>query len=314
MRILVVCSGNTENFDFAKHQAFIYDQIEAISNKYREVEYDTYFVRGKGFKGYLNNLKKLNNKIKEFNPDLIHAHGGHIGFLCTLQNIVPTVVTFHGSDINNKKNRLISFLAHLLSSVSIFVSEKLRNKMLFHASKISIVPCGVDFNMFYPFEKEIAKNKLGIPEKENYVLFSSAFDNFVKNFDLAQKALKNFPELNIREIKNRSREEVNLLLNGAEFLIMTSFSEGSPQVIKEAMACNCPIVSVDVGDVKEIISGTEGTFICSDKIDDIADKINKVLQLGTRTIGRKKIKYLDNKIIAEKVYNIYEQAIYNQEN
>lgn len=309
MKILIVCSGNTPDFDFQKHQAFIYDQAEAIHRNYPEIEYDVFLIKGKGARGYLSNLPKLRKKINDYLPNLIHAHGGHTGFLCILQRIAPVVITFHGSDINYLLNRIISMHASLFAFASIFVSKKLRKKSFIRGRDSFVIPCGVDLNVFYPVHKREASLALGFSEDFRYVLFSSWFGYPEKNYQLAKEAMAECNGLPLVEIRNRSREEVNLLLNGSELLLMTSYSEGSPQIIKEAMACNCPIVSTDVGDVKQVLQDTDGTYICRHDANDIADKIKKALDFSRKTDGREKIKHLDNRLIAAKVVSIYKQAM-----
>lgn len=309
MRVLVVCSGNILGFEFRKHQSFVYEQIEAVSRGFTGFRYDTYFFKGHGALSYFRNLSKLRQKIKGFHPDVLHAHGGHIGAFCSLQRSVPVVTTFHGSDINRGPQRIISLVAYLLSAASIFVSEELRKKMPLRFHNSFVIPCGVDLNIFRQQERKKAKKSLGIPETEKYVLFSSSFKNAVKNFPLAMKAIASFSGINIREIDGRSREEVCALINGSELLLLTSFKEGSPQVIKEAMACNLPIVSVKVGDVEETLGGTEGTFLTSYDPADVTDKISKALEFGKRTNGREKIEYLDNRIVAARVYGVFSQVL-----
>lgn len=309
MRVLVVCSGNAQGFDFRRNQSFVYEQIEAVSRKFQGVTYDTYFFTGKGIIGYSKNLSRLRQKIKEFRPDLLHAHGGHIGAFCSLQRLVPVVTTFHGSDLKGGPQMFISSVAYLLSAASVFVSERLKKRMRLANRRTWVIPCGVEFDMFNEREKANAKNSLGIPQAEKYILFSSSFKNPVKNFPLAKEAVTKFPGISIREIDGRSREEVSALMNGAELLLMTSLREGSPQVIKEAMACNLPIVSVDVGDVKDLLAGTEGTFLTPYEPGDVADNIQKALEFGKRTNGREKINHLDNNIIATSIYEIYSKII-----
>jgi teichuronic acid biosynthesis glycosyltransferase TuaC len=72
------------------------------------------------------------------------------------------------------------------------------------------------------------------------------------------------------------------LLNAADLLLLTSLTEGSPQVIKEAMACNCPIVATDVGDIREIIGYTDGCYITTFKPSDVAVKIQAAFLLGKK--------------------------------
>ena len=88
---------------------------------------------------------------------------------------------------------------------------------------------------------------------------------------------------------------------------MTSFSEGSPQIIKEALACNCPIISIDVGDVKERIQNVENCVVSSEK--DLTFNINKLLSNKRSSNGRDYIRVFDNIIIAEKLIKLYKSII-----
>ena len=104
--------------------------------------------------------------------------------------------------------------------------------------------------------------KLDLEKK--YILFSSNFENKVKNYQLLHDA-KNYikDKFEIIELKNFDRKSVSRLFNAVDVAVMTSFSEGSPQFIKEAMASNCPIISVDVGDVKSIVKDATFSAIIS---------------------------------------------------
>jgi glycosyltransferase involved in cell wall biosynthesis len=98
-------------------------------------------------------------------------------------------------------------------------------------------------------------------------------------------------------------------LNAADVLILTSLWEGSPNVIKEAMACNLPIVSTNVGDVKEVICNTEGCYITTFDAEDVAKKLEKAVQFGQRTNGRIKIAHLDDQVIARKIIGLYKEVL-----
>ena len=91
--------------------------------------------------------------------------------------------------------------------------------------------------------------------------------------------------------------------------MLTSLWEGSPNVIKEAMACNIPIVSTDVGDVREVIGNTEGCYITSFEPEYIAEKIELALQFGKRTDGRENIKHLESSLIARKIIDLYKKIV-----
>lgn len=310
MRVLVICSGNlgSSPFSFEIKRAFINEQIKEIRK--RGVDVDLFFIVGKGIKGYLRNLKPLKLKIINGDYDLIHAHYGLSGLLATMPRLKPVVVTFHGSDINVFKTNLLSSVASSLSTWRIFVSSNLFKKMFIKPkNRYSVIPCGVDFEIFYPIDKKKARNISGLNSQDKYIMFASAFSNKVKNYLLAKKAVDLIGEVTVLELRDRSRHEVNLLLNAVDLLLMTSFSEGSPQVIKEAMACNCPVVSTDVGDVRKLVEDTAGCFIAAFDPLDISKKIRMALDYQNRTNGREKISHLNNSIIANKIIKVYDRVI-----
>lgn len=308
MKVLIVCSGNAKNFSFQINQAFIYDQVEAIKKLDNSIEFDYFFIKGKGWKGYLKNLKLLKEKIKSGSYHFIHAHSGDSVLLASLQRIIPVIGTYHGSDLNRIKNRVLSNIANVLSKKSIVVSEKLYHKLWLKKSA-QVIPCGVGFDLFYPEDKVTTREKLGIAIDETVILFSSAFSNSVKNYPLAEEGIKRSNHTNpvIIELKGYKRNEIRGLMNAADLALMTSFREGSPQFIKEAMACNTPIISTDVGDVKDNIRNTEGCFITSFDAEEVAQKINAAIAFKGKTKGREDIYFLDNKIIAEKIINLYKK-------
>jgi len=316
MKILVVCSGNARNgkFVFEIDRAFIHEQIEAIKKEFN-VEFDIFLIKGRGIKGYIKNYIYLLRKIKSSNYDLIHAHYGLSGLISVLQFKFPVVVTFHGSDINNKKTNLISSFVSLCSKWRIFVSQKMLERIVIKPkSHFSVIPCGVNVNIFHSMSKREAKSRLDLSNKRRYILFSSGFDNKIKNYPLAKSAVEKLNnKVELLELKNFSRSEVNLHINACDLLLMTSFSEGSPQVVKEAMACNCPIVSTDVGDVKEVIENTKGCYITSFEPEDVAEKIKLALDFGKRTNGRQRIidLGLDSNTIAKKIFDIYTNILKN---
>lgn len=308
MKILIVLSGNIEEFKPQLHHAFVHEQIESIKKDF-DIEYDFYPIKGKGITGYLKNISQLKKKISSFKPDLVHAHFGLSGLLAVLQRKVPVVITFHGSDINLDSIRPLSMIAAKLSKYNIYVSDKIFKKIKLN-NKGSVIPCGINLDVFYPIDMAVAREKLNMNPDRKYILFSSTFDRAEKNSSLAFSALKKLKmNCELIELKNKCRSDVNLLLNASDLLLLTSVSEGSPQVIKEAMACNCPIVATDVGDIREVINGTDGCCITSFDPEDVAQKIKLTLQFNRKTNGRDKIINFDNKLISEKVYSVYKKVV-----
>lgn len=308
MKIVIVCSGTRGILSpFIKEQM---DSLSALDGN----ELLLFQIRKKGWIGYLMHLIPLLRIIKEFKPDLIHAHYGLSGLLANLQRKVPVITTFHGSDLNNSRNLKFSKLAHKLSSASIFVEKKLMDKFKKHHGS-SIIPCGVDLSTFHPVPKLQAREILHLRMANIYILFSSVFSNPVKNYPLARKscdmvANKIGQKVNLIELKGLSRESVNLFMNASDCCLLFSTSEGSPQFIKEAMACNCPIVATNVGDVDLIFGETAGCFITTHEIDDVVSKIIMVLNFSKnfdRTEGRDRILslQLNDAHISKRIMEVY---------
>lgn len=305
MKILIVASYNKGKF-----VPFISEQAEALREAGCEIEW--FGVQGKGIAGYLKAIPKLRAKIRDYKPDIIHAH---YGLSCLLANLatrrVPVVSSYHGSDINEPKVLPFSKLAIWLSAWNIFVSQ--RNVNLAKPRKHwSLIPCGVDVTDDQLHSRADARKALGWSASDKKVLFTGAFDNSVKDSKLAKSAIATLDDVDLIELKGYNREEVNRLMCGVNCLLMTSRTEGSPQVIKEAMACGCPIVSVDVGDVAERTSGVEGCYVVpSREPKDIAETLKKALAFDGKTKGREKIVNagLSNELVAKRIIEIYEDII-----
>lgn len=209
-------------------------------------------------------------------------------------------------------------------------------------TKHTLLPCGVNLTDDQLLSRSEARQALGIADDAKVVLFAGAFDNAVKDAPLAQEAVmvlkrmiskplegvdssglllmlssnNNNPrfvaELELKELKGFSRVQVNHWMCAANCLLLTSKTEGSPQVIKEAMACGCPIVSVDVGDVAERVSGVEGCYVVRTREPkDIAEALQKALAYEGKTNGRERIQEmgLSNDQVAERLMAIYQSLV-----
>ena len=293
-----------------KAAPFVVEQMLALQRRGCLVSF--FGLRGKGLKGYLKNLPALKQTIMEFQPDVIHAHYGLSGLFANLQRQVPVVTTYHGSDINERKVLPFSKMAMRLSAWNVFVSQK-TIEIAQPKGKYTLLPCGIDLSDSQLTDKIEARRKMGWDAAKRYILFAGAFDNQVKDSPLAKETVAALKDDNVdlMELKGYSREEVTLLMCAADVLLMTSFSEGSPQVIKEAMACGCPIVSVDVGDVKKRMEGVEGCFVSETRNpQELAVLLKKALTFQGKTRGREKMLAdgLDNESVTRRLMMIYENV------
>lgn len=279
MKVLVVARYKENGF-----APFVTEQVEAL--KEAGVVCRFFPVRSRGMAGYLRQVPALRHAIREFKPDIVHAHYGLCGLLANLQRRVPVVTTYHGSDINDLKVRRLSKIAVLLSAFNIFVSQKCID-LVKPKKNYALIPCGINLNDFPEIDKAEARMQLGLNPDGRYVLFAGAFDNSVKNAPLAKDAVAQLPGVELLELKGYSRLQVSILMQAVDVLLMTSICEGSPQVIKEALACGCPIVSVDVGDVRERIEGVDGCVVSQSRnSEELAGLLEKSFNFNERTAGR----------------------------
>lgn len=301
MRVLIVARYKERGF-----APFVTEQVEALEKIGVECRY--FPMRSKGIWGYLRQLPELKRAIREYNPDVVHAHYGLCGLLANLQRKVPVVTTYHGSDINEASVLRLSKIAIRLSAYNIFVSQKCID-LARPKEKYALIPCGVNLGDYIEVEKTEAREKMGLKPDGKYVLFAGAFDNAIKNASLAKAAVSMLPDVELLELKGYTRQQVSLLMQAVDALLMTSISEGSPQVIKEALACGCPIVSIDVGDVKERVLGVAGCYVVDGKVEDVATALKKALAFGKKTHGRDTIMRdgLTNDAIASRLKEIYTQ-------
>ena len=319
MKILIIASDKGGHF-----APFIEEQIVALQEI--GVRVVRYAVTRKGLLGYLRELPALKQMIRAEQPDVVHAHFGLCGVLANLQRRVPVVTTYHGSDINVPKILRFSKIAMRLSAWNIFVSQRnvdIAFRLSPFASRLkkrsTLLPCGINLTDDQLTSQEAARNALGIGLDEKIILFAGAFDNAVKDAPLARQTVELASSLSplasrlvLQELRGFSRAEVNCWMCAANALLMTSKTEGSPQVIKEAMACGCPIVSVDVGDVAERTSGVEGCYVVpSREPAAIAEALQQAIAFEGRTNGREKIieMGLSNEQVAKRLVEIYKQIL-----
>lgn len=258
----------------------------------------------------------LNFRPKRF--DLIHAFYGHCGLVARPQLRMPVVVTFQGSDIlgnkegqNHHKDGMIGDIALKLCQGVIVMSEQM--KELSGRSDAVIIPFGINTNIFYEIPQIEARQRLGIEQGKLIVLFPWSPDRPEKRFEVAESAVeilvKRGLDVQLLPIWGQSRENVALYMNASDALVLVSDHEGSPVAVREAMACNLPIVSVDVGDVSVLLDGITPSAIVERMADDVANALQDILEKRVRSNGHEKISTLDAKWSASKVLPIYDQAL-----
>lgn len=321
MNVLFVCSGNSK-FGISP---FIKSQGDSLVKKGVKVEYFT--IKGKGLFGYLKNIKPLREHLRSGKFDIVHAHYGLCAIVsCMAKAKEKLVVSFMGDDLigENKFDGSYTFQGKMFSIINrwilprwvdIIIVKSTAMKLLLRTKKVNVIPNGVNLQVFSPLKINNYKDKQKSEVRRRKVIFVANPERPEKNYALANKSIELLgSDIKLEVLHNINQKELSYCYNSADLLLLTSYHEGSPNVIKEAMACNCPIVSTDVGDVKEIIGDTEGCYITSFEPVDVAEKIKEALAFSIsngRTNGREKlIKIgLDINLVAERILNIYKKLI-----
>ena len=311
MKILFVSSGNNK-FGISP---IVYNQGESLRKMRLEIEYQT--VKGKGLPGYLNNIPQIRKKVKTKDYDLIHAHYSLSALTTTLSHPgIPIVVSLMGTDSKMSLfwKTAIKLSNRLFWQHTIAKSEEMKSSL--NLKYASVIPNGVDLIKFAYRDKTESRSKLGFSKNKKYILFLSNPERVEKNYPLAKRAVALLNDMNIKllPIYNIPHDEIIDYLYATDLLLMTSLWEGSPNAVKEAMACNCPIVSTDVGDVKWVTGNTEGCYITSFGPDDVAQKIEMALDFVDRygrTHGRERITELglDSYSIAKRIIEVYRNVL-----
>jgi len=283
-------------------------QADSLNNK--RIELKIVSIIGKGVWGYLKNIPQLRKQIMAFNPDIIHSHYFFCGIIAALASRkIPIVVSLMGSDTHQSKimKLIIKLFSDYKWTKTLVKSEDMKIRLgLINAVVLSN---GVDLNLFHPLDKKECRQKLGWDLDNKYVLFASNPDRKEKNFGLAQATIDkikiNFVELKI--IYNIDHSQMPVYLNAADVLLLTSKWEGSPNIVKEAMSCNLPVVATKVGDIEYLFGNTEGYYYTDPDPDKLAEKINYVLNNDIKPNGRQRIidLKLDSESIADKLIQLY---------
>jgi glycosyltransferase involved in cell wall biosynthesis len=288
-----------------------------------------YPINNSGLFGYLKHIVLLRVFLKKNKLEIVHAHYGLCGIVALMASRrEKVVVSFMGDDLlgSNRFDGKQTIGSKFLVKLNLFFSQRFYDYSIVKSSqmlgefknpvRISLCPNGVNLTVFYHVEKTLANQKAGFPSANINIIFVSDPSRAEKNYSLAQKAidLLNDKSLILHTIYNIANQDLKYFYSASDLLIMTSFHEGSPNVIKEAMACNCPIVTTNVGDVKEVIGDTEGCYISSFDPIDVVEKVKLALKFSKehgQTKGRERIIKLglDSETIARKIIEVYNKVL-----
>jgi glycosyltransferase involved in cell wall biosynthesis len=318
MNVLFICSGKSWGGGVSPIVS-----AQAASLSLQGINVDIYTIANKGVVGYCKEITPLVHFLGRGNHDVIHAHYSLSGIIACIANYCsnlvyrkkpPLIVSLMGSDVkqSNVLNIFIKLFVRLLWSQTIVKSSEMYDSL--GVEGVHVIPNGVSLSDFKEMDKPKSRKSIGLePGYQRIVLLAAERSRGVKNYELAENAMS---RLNIKGVKiiclgRVAHNMVPYYLNACDVVLLTSKWEGSPNVVKEAMACNCPIVSTDVGDVRWLLDGVSGCYVAAHEALDVANKIELALNFNGRTNGREKLisLQLDSESVAKRIIEVYNDAL-----
>jgi len=269
---------------------------------------------------------ELRRQIRELCPDLVHGQYGTVVGLLSVFAGRPAVVSFCGNDLQGGHAAsvfrmyggfVLSNVASLRARKLICKSQGLREALWWRREQAVIIPSGIDLDLFSPGSREDAREQLGWDQERPVVLFNAGGDPKVKGLYLAQESMqvvqKCLPKAELCVLSEVQPGAMPLYYRAADVLLSASRSEGSPNVVKEALACNLPVVSTPVGDVEERLVGVHPSAVVPRYPDAIAEALVQILCERKRSNGREHVMDLDQDQLTQRLLAVY-RAVVDQMN
>jgi teichuronic acid biosynthesis glycosyltransferase TuaC len=303
---------------------FVRTQVEYL--KRAGVEVELFVLEGRPRKlVYLRAVTELRRRLRKGSIDLIHAHYSYAGIVACTQKSVPVVISYCGDDLLGTVNsrgqqtwfgKLAVLAGRVLSGHVdgvIVKSREMASKL--KRKDVHVIPNEVDLELFQPRNREQARRILGLDLRKRYLLFAANPEIPVKRFPLAKQIAdllrSQDPTIELLVVFREPQNQLALFMNACDVLVFTSYQEGSPNIVKQAMACNLPIVSTDVGDVHEIIGNTDRCYVCEPHAPKFASCLAGILRSPARTNGRQRVQHLAGPAVARQIIAVYEQVLRN---
>jgi glycosyltransferase involved in cell wall biosynthesis len=265
---------------------------------------------------------KLRRQVRQVNPDLVHGQYGTVVGLLSAFAGRPAVVSFCGNDLQGGHAAsvlrmyggfVLSNLAALRARKLICKSQGLREALWWRREDTVVIPSGIDLDLFSPGAREAAREQLAWDQENQVVLFNAGDDSKVKGLNLAHESMrivqKRLPKAQLCVTSSVQPDVMPVYYRAADVLLSASLSEGSPNVVKEALACNLPVVSTPVGDVEERLAGVYPSAVVPRDPEAIAEALVQILCERKRSNGREHVMHLDQDQVAQRVLAVYQSVL-----
>jgi len=325
MRILVVT-----NMFLSGNGNWVAEQVRSLRDLGVHVDvafYDTKRTR----LNYALSTPGIARALRSQRYDIVHTHHTYTLFNVLVAKSLsgvrtPVILTNHEPEILDRGGRTRSWhpsshLRHWLgpkryaarrADFVIFVARQLASVLGFDG-RHTVIPCGVDLSKFRPMDRRRCRSRLGVPEDAMVVFFPANPSVQRKRFPLALEAVS----LVRREIDKVvlltgggiAADDMPYYYNAADVVLQTSYCEASPTVVKEALACETPVVSTDAGDTRDVIEGVEWCAVCPEDSSQLA---RRLVAARGRQAGNARRRLLDLELdlaqVARRILAVYERV------
>jgi teichuronic acid biosynthesis glycosyltransferase TuaC len=309
----------TNNFptpNFPIFGIFVKEQIDSLTKL--GVENEVFFMnsREEGKKAYISALFKLRKHLRKNKYEIIHCHHSYSAFIFLFSGKIfgKKCLLSYQNDPEKEGGKLLFKILYRF-----FDRIILKNKSVeICYPKTIYLPNGVNTEFFKPMDKTFCKKQLGLDENRRYIIFMDSYNRRtqkrVDRFNETLKILREkflFSDLEPLILTNVKRDMIPLYLCASDLHLLTSDFEGSPNSVKECLACNVPIVSTPVGNVAELIGDVEGCHISksfrAEELAELTCRTLKIKKYSSRELIKEK--GLDIGTVARKLLNIYDGLI-----
>jgi teichuronic acid biosynthesis glycosyltransferase TuaC len=308
----------TNNYPTSKYPIFgifVKEQIDSLTRQ--GVENEIFFINGRenGKKEYLKAIWRIRKKIEQGNFDIIHCHHvfSAIVLLLTFRFFDHKCVVSYQNPPKREGGMFIYKLINIFFNAII-----VKNSSILINNKVFYLPNGVNLDFFKDYSYEESIEKLKLNDKKKYILFMDSFkrrsQKRIDRFNAVIEILKkggNPYNIESLILTNTERSLIPYYMSVSSLHLLTSDFEGSPNSVKECLACNTPVVSTPVGNVQDLIGDVEGCFISkSFDTNELAGLVINSLDINNFQ-GRDKIitKNLDIITVAKELTKIYIKII-----
>ena len=122
-------------------------------------------------------------------------------------------------------------------------------------------------------------------------------------------AMNQVPNLRLYVATDEAGDLMPYFYNASDVLLLTSRHEGSNNSVKEAMACDRPVVTTDAGDVCDLSADASPSRVCPRSTEQLAKALATVIRHGTGPDSRSRIQRLSLENVADRVVSLYESLL-----